>query len=67
MEEFTITGDVMTAARGKPVEGIQHMAKSGSLGFWKCLLNELRASFNAPFESDSEKKAGIHWRDLGKL
>ncbi len=67
MEEFTLTGDVITGVGEKPLEGIQHMAKSGAIGFWRSLLNELKASFNAPFESDWEKKSGLHWRDWGKL
>ncbi len=67
MEELTLTGGVITGVREKPVEKIQHMAKSESIGFWRRLLNEVKASFNAPFESDWEKKAGLHWRDWGKL
>lgn len=67
MKEFTLTGDVMTGVGEKPVEGIQHMPKSESLGVWKGLLNEFKASFNAPFESDWEKKTGMHWKDWGKL
>ena len=67
MKEFTLTGDVMAGVREKPVEGIQHMAKSESIGFWKRLLNGLKASFNAPFKSDWEKKPGLHWQDWGKL
>ena len=67
MEEFILTGEVITGVGEKPVEKIQHMAKSESTGFWKRLFSELKASFTAPFESDWEKKAGLHWRDWGKL
>ncbi len=67
MKEFTLTGDVITGAGEKPLEEIQHRAKSGAIGFWRRLLKELKASFDAPFESDWENKAGIHWRDWGKL
>jgi len=67
MEEFTLTGDVITGVGEKVVETFQHMAKSESSGFWKSLLNELRASFNAPFESDWENKTGLHWKEWGKL
>ena len=67
MEEFSLTGDVVTGAREEPGEGIQHMSKAESLGIWKRFLNGLKASFDAPFESDLERKAGLHWRDWGKL
>jgi len=64
MEEFTLTSDRIIGVREKSG---QHMLKSESLGLWKRLLNGLKASFNAPFESAWEKKAGLHWRDWGKL
>ncbi len=67
MKEFTLNGNVMTGVREKPIEGIQRMAKSVSSGFWTSLLNELKASFNVPFESDREKKTGLHWKEWGKL
>ena len=67
MEEFTLTSDVITGVGEKPVQGIQRMAKSLSSGFWTSLLNELKASFNVPFESDWEKKTGLHWKEWGKM
>jgi len=67
MKEFTLTGDVMTGVGEKTGQTIQHILKSESLGFWKRLLNGLEASFNAPFESDWEKKTGLQWKDWGKL
>ena len=61
MKEFTLTGEVITGAREKPGEGIQHVLNSESLGFWKGLLNGLKASFDAQFKSDLEKETSIHW------
>ncbi len=67
MEDLTLTGGVITGAREKPLEKIQHMAKSESIGLWTGLFSDLKASFNTPFESDWEKETGLHWRDWGKL
>jgi len=67
MKEFSLTADVIAGAREKPVGGIQHMSKAESLGIWKRFLNGLKASFEAPFKSDLEKKPGLHWQDWGKL
>ena len=67
MEEFSLTGGGITDVGEKSSEGIQAMLRSESLGFWKRFLSGLKASFNAPFESDWEKRTGIHWKDWGKL
>ncbi len=67
MEELTLTGGVITSVGEKVVEKIQHRAKSESIGLWRRLFSELKASFDAPFVSDWEKNAGLHWRDWGKL
>ena len=67
MEELTLTGGVITDVREKPLEKIQHMAKSESIGLWRRIFSHLRVSFNGPFQSDWEKKTRLHWRDWGKL
>ncbi len=67
MKELKLTGGVITSVGEKAVEKIQHIVKSESIGLWRRLLNEVKASFNAPFESDWEKKAGLQWHDWGKL
>ena len=47
--------------------GFQDIPRSESSSFWKRFFKELSASFNAPFQSDWEKKRGLPWRDWGKL
>jgi len=41
------------------------MHKSSSWG--KRFLGQVKASFSGPFESDWDKKCGLHWREWGKL
>ncbi len=41
--------------------------KLQSMPWWKQFAKGLLSEFNAPFESDWEKKSGLHWKEWGKL
>jgi hypothetical protein len=48
--------------------GLQDIRRSEDVSWLERLFKELKASFNAPFQSDWENKtSGLHWKEWGKL
>ncbi len=65
--EFHPSADGVFGIGEKSGEYLQDRLQSGSLSWWKRFFRELRAAFDAPFQSDWERKSGLHWREWGKL
>ncbi len=67
MKEFTSSGIGFLNVAGKTNLGEKNTSRSQSFATLKRLFEGLKASFNASFESDWEKKTGLPWKDWGKM
>ena len=67
MEDFTLSSDRILAMDEKHGIEARNMVRFESSGLWKRLYHVLKANFSAPFESDWEKKTGLHWKEWGKM
>lgn len=52
---------------GDIVPFLEDVLKYDYLPGWKRLLEKLKGFFDTKFESDWEKKTGLHWQEWGKL
>lgn len=52
---------------GEIVPFLEDVLKYEYLPGWKRLLEKLKGFFDSKFESDWEKKTGMHWQEWGKL
>ena len=67
MKEFTSSGIGLHGVAEKTNLGKRDISRTEPLPWWKRLHKGLEASFNAPFESDWEKKTGLHWKEWARL
>lgn len=67
MKEITLSDDrILGMGENRSVHA-QNIIGSGSVSWLKRLVGGLTENFNAPFQSDWEKKTGLQWKDWGKL
>ncbi len=52
---------------GEIVPFLEDVLRYDYLPGWKKLLEKLKGFFDSKFESDWEKKTGMHWQEWGKL
>ncbi len=52
---------------GEIVPFLEDVLKYDYLPGWRRLLEKLKGFFDSKFESDWEKKTGMHWQEWGKL
>ena len=60
MKELTMSSERILGAVEKTGDGVQGKGRLESVSWLKSLLHEVKASFAAPFNSDPEKKSGLH-------
>ncbi len=67
MKEITLNDDGILGMDGTPSVRTPHVVRFEWLLRAKRLIRVLIESFNAPFQSDWEKKTGLQCKDWGKL
>ena len=67
MKELALNSERILGKDEESGLGLRDKARPKSVSWLKRLLQEVRASLDAPFKSDWEKKTGLHWREWGKL
>ena len=61
MKEWALNSERISGEGERSGVGLQDKGRPESVSWLKSLLQEVRASFDAPFKSDWEKKTGLHW------